>query len=184
MEYVYKKDKCLALSYIATEKQCSLSYRKKTEESRRSCAAKRKEQRLCSFVRDITAEFGPPDKRENFNGTKATSTKRTKDTDHDSDFEIDVLPKKKATCTSFSGIGQRVEVKYDDGVWYKGTLVNFNVTSGSGWLTLMMTMKKHLSSFLIRMYASSDQPYMYTRQLYLPHLPSLFIIHRFHVCDL
>ena len=30
----------------------------------------------------------------------------------------------------FSGIGQRVEVRYDDGVWYKGTLVNFDVLSG------------------------------------------------------
>ena len=31
---------------------------------------------------------------------------------------------------SFSGISQRVEVKYDDDIWYKGTLVSFDVVSG------------------------------------------------------
>lgn len=29
----------------------------------------------------------------------------------------------------FSGIGQSVEVRYDDGVWYEGTLVNFDISS-------------------------------------------------------
>ena len=41
-EYPYKKDKRLALSYIAAEKQFSLSYCEKSEESRRSSAAKGK----------------------------------------------------------------------------------------------------------------------------------------------
>ena len=52
----------------------------------------------------------------------------------DSDSDVNVLPKstkqKKTSNAVFSGIGQRVEVRYDDGVWYKGTLVNFDVSNG------------------------------------------------------
>ena len=32
-------------------------------------------------------------------------------------------------------IGQRVEVKYDDGVWYAGTLTEFNATTGE-WVAV------------------------------------------------
>ena len=66
MEYVYKKDKCLALSYMAAEKQFSLSYRERSEETRRSLAAKRRNQRACLIDPDHQAEFGPPDKSSNF----------------------------------------------------------------------------------------------------------------------
>ena len=52
----------------------------------------------------------------------------------DSDSDANVLPKstkRKKTCNAeFAGIGQRVEVRYDDGIWYKGTLVNFDVFNG------------------------------------------------------
>ena len=51
----------------------------------------------------------------------------------DSDSDVNVLPKlikkKKISSAVFSGIGQRFEVRYDDGVWYKGTLVNFDISS-------------------------------------------------------
>ena len=40
------------------------------------------------------------------------------------------IKKKKISNAVFSGIGRKVEVRYDDGVWYKGTLVNFDVSSG------------------------------------------------------
>ena len=48
-------------------------------------------------------------------------------------MQLNILPKsikKKTSSAVFSGIGQRVEVRYDDGVWYKGTLVNFDISSG------------------------------------------------------
>ena len=54
----------------------------------------------------------------------------------DSDSDANVLPKstkisrKKICNAEFAGIGQRVEVRYDDGIWYKGTLVNFDVFNG------------------------------------------------------
>ena len=46
---------------------------------------------------DKDSEFGPPDKRKHF-------------CDHKKNIQV----------------GQRVEVKYDDGVWYKGTLIEFH----------------------------------------------------------
>ena len=42
MEYLYNKDKCLALAYMTAERQCSISYRDQSEESRGNSAAKRK----------------------------------------------------------------------------------------------------------------------------------------------
>ena len=82
--------------------------------------------------------YGPPDKTSNF----GTSNKKThQNLSHiSSGFESDddftnLLPTKKrkqATVSAFQGIGQRVEVKYDDNIWYKGTLVSFDVGSG-GW---------------------------------------------------
>ena len=89
---------------------------------------------------DHNAQFGPPDKTSNFcsSSTNKGHTKAVKKRVHyvdssDSDSDTKVLPKSKKKKTKspvFSGIGQRVEVKYDDGVWYKGTLVNFDISSG------------------------------------------------------
>lgn len=128
MEYLYKKDKAKALAYLAAEKQISVTYRSQTEESRRNSATSRKRQRAQQMDSDEDAQFGPPDKRSNFN----KSRKRRIDFDSDSD----VVPpggkgKGKSKKTTFKGIGQRVEVRYSDGVWYKGTLVDFNVKTGS-----------------------------------------------------
>ncbi len=38
--------------------------------------------------------------------------------------------KGKQKAKKISGTGKRVEVKYDDGVWYKGTLTDFDITTG------------------------------------------------------
>ena len=67
--------------------------------------------------------------------------KRERRIDFDSDS--DVVPpggkgKGKSKKTTFKGIGQRVEVRYSNGVRYKGTLI----THGHGWLNLMLTMKQ------------------------------------------
>ena len=116
-----------------------------SEESRRICAAKRRIQRSHSINPDHQAQFGPPDKTSNFCGSsskKVTCKKAPKKRcfyvdSSDSDSGTSVSSKSKSSkkkntsnATVFSGSGQRVEVKYDDGVWYKGTLVNFDVSSG------------------------------------------------------
>lgn len=127
-------------------KQFSLSYREQSEESRRSCAAKRRIQWSRLVDPDHQAQFGPPDKSKNFcsSSTKkqeqCTTTKAKKRRhcyvdSSDSDSDTIVLPqtikKKKSTqSAAFAGIGQRVEVRYDDGVWYKVTWANFDISSG------------------------------------------------------
>ena len=100
MENLYKKDKMIALSYMAADKNVSLHYRNKSDEARRQAAASRKRQRLQSDCSDRKALFGPPDKRVNFSKYHDTAERYK--------------------------IGQRVEVRYDDDVWYKGTLIEFN----------------------------------------------------------
>ena len=41
----------------------------------------------------------------------------------DDSVDLSVPTKKnQATASTFQGIGQRKEVKYDDSIWYKGTL--------------------------------------------------------------
>lgn len=137
MEHLYKKDKCLALAYMAAERQCSISYMDQSEESRRESAAKRKNQRAKVASDDARALYGPPDKRSNFGDKRSSPTscsvvknKQHIDLTDSDDDNFDLLPTKKKRAMSFSGIGQRVEVKYDDGVWYKGTLVSFDVVSG------------------------------------------------------
>ena len=99
----------MALSYIAAEKNISLSYRNKTDETRRQVAASRKRQRLQSSCNDKDSEFGPPDKRRHFNN-KQVDAKNTQ-----------VI------------IGQEVEVRYDDNVWYKGKLIEFNAETNE-WI--------------------------------------------------
>ena len=56
----------MALSYIAAERNASLTYRSQTDEMRHKAAASRKRQRLHSTFIDEDSEFGPPDKRRHF----------------------------------------------------------------------------------------------------------------------
>ena len=103
---------------------------------------------------DHHAEFGPPDKSKNFcsSSTKkqvqCTATKAQKRQHHYVDSDSNTISlsqtiKKNAPtqCAAFAGIGQREEVRYNDGVWYKGTLVNFDITSGQWKVELIMTMR-------------------------------------------
>ena len=97
MENLYKKDKVVALSYMAAERNITITYRSQTEEARRESAASRKRQRQNHLFTDDNSELGPPDKRKNFK-TKPSKIK----------------------------IGQWVAVKYDDDIWYKGTLIEYH----------------------------------------------------------
>jgi len=81
MEYPYKKDKAKALAYLAAEKQISVTYRSQTEESQWNSATSRKHQHAQQKDSDEDAQFGPPDKRSNFN-------KNRKCIDFDSDSDV------------------------------------------------------------------------------------------------
>ena len=115
----HKKDKVLALAYIAAERDASVTYRDSSEECRRRAAVKRRQRARVNS--DIQSVHGPPDKSSNF------SIAAQCDSD---DIEHVFSPPKKKAKQQFKGIDQRVEVRYNDGIilWYKGTLVDFDVT--------------------------------------------------------
>lgn len=70
---VYRLDKSICAKHLAGLKECSISYREKTESAKRASAAKRQQQRLVSSIpTDLTATHGPPDRACHFK----TATKR------------------------------------------------------------------------------------------------------------
>ena len=70
---VYRLDKSVCAKHLAALKECSISYRDKTESAKRASAAKRQQQRLVSSIpTDPMATHGPPDRACHFN----TATKR------------------------------------------------------------------------------------------------------------
>ena len=109
MENLYKKDKVVGLSYIAAEKCITITYRDQSEESRHELTLSRKRQRQNLSLNEDESEFGPPDKRKNFRSKQSKQSKVK--------------------------IGQRVEVKYDNDVWYKGTLVEYDNATDE-WVAL------------------------------------------------
>ena len=70
---VYRLDKSVCAKHLAALKECSISYRDKTESAKKASAAKRQQQRLVSSIpTDPMATHGPPDRACHFN----TATKR------------------------------------------------------------------------------------------------------------
>ena len=70
---VYRLDKSVCAKHLAALKECSISYRDKTESAKRASAAKRQQQRLVSSIpTDPMVTHGPPDRACHFN----TATKR------------------------------------------------------------------------------------------------------------
>ena len=64
---VYKLDKSVCAKHLAALDGCSVSYRDRSENARRSAAKKRQEQRLATNVPDDpTALQGPPDRACHF----------------------------------------------------------------------------------------------------------------------
>ena len=59
---VYRLDKSVCTKHLAEFKECSISYREKTESAKRTSAAKRQQQRLVSSIpTDPSAKHRPPD---------------------------------------------------------------------------------------------------------------------------
>ena len=85
-------------------------YRSKTDETRRQVAASRKRQHLQSICSDKDFQYGPPDKHGDFSKEKSDG----------SNTQVT--------------IGQIVEVRYDNGVWYKGKLIEFSAVIEE-WIT-------------------------------------------------
>ena len=65
---VYKLDKVACLKHIAAEEGISTSYRSTSEEARRAAAKTKARQRyMAKSCSDKDAQFGPPDRYDNFN---------------------------------------------------------------------------------------------------------------------
>ena len=68
MMKVFKVDKVACLKHLAAKEGVVVSYRSRTEEARRSVAAKKRLQRYKSIPdkKIFKCEYGPPDRLENF----------------------------------------------------------------------------------------------------------------------
>ena len=96
---VYKLDKSVCAKHLAGLKECSVSYREKTESAKRASAAKRQQQRLVSSIpTDPAATHGPPDRSchfktvQNYSVQKNDTAAKRSATDSD---DLDVAPSKK-----------------------------------------------------------------------------------------
>ena len=96
------------------------SYRNQTDEGRCNAAASRKRQHLQNVHKDEDSQFSPPDKRGHF-----------------------------CAREKHLQIGQRVEVKYDDDVWYAGTLTEYSMPLQGNRLQYLIAMViQHLLNFI------------------------------------
>jgi len=125
MQSLYEKDKVFALQYIAADGGFKTTYRSDvSEEQRMKAACKRRARQYAS--NDSTASLGPPDKKQHFETTKSQPAKkaqRKQDSKTGKGVELDLD----------NGRKHDVEVRYNDGVWYRGWLSTFNTVSGK-WI--------------------------------------------------
>ena len=135
---VYKVDKVACLKHIAAEEGTVLSYRSRTEESRRMEALAKQKQRM-KYVPDKTSQYGPPDHADNFSPAQP-SRKRKDEAIHAEDH-----PKRLALCVDNKVVkcipnlhpeivGKRARMKFEveDGKesWFEGVVSSYNVLSG------------------------------------------------------
>ena len=93
---LYKSDKSCAYQYMAAIRSGDLTYNRTDHEARLKSAKVRREQRKRSYPKDSECQHGPPDKQQHF---------AAKDT---------------------SLLFKEVDVKYSDGVWYRGRITAFD----------------------------------------------------------
>ena len=116
MQSLYEKDKVFALQYIAL--MVALKYvsycSEISEEQRMKAAYKRKARQVA--VKDSTASLGPPDKKQHFDNSHGevnkpkSQTKKGQSKTGNKGGQIDID----------NGGRHEVEVRYHDGVLYKG----------------------------------------------------------------
>ena len=137
---VYKVDKIACLKHIAAEDGVSLSYRSQTEEARRVAAAKKSQQRM-KLIPDKTAQFGPPDRTDNF--VVSSSRKRTKLSSQEYTNSCSA-PKRQCQTVDNSRVecipnqhpevmGKRVRMRFEEETgeqWYEGIISSYNIITG------------------------------------------------------
>ena len=85
---VYKIDKLACLKHIAAKKGVTLSYRSKTEESRRTTAVNKQSQRLAKSIPDKSCQHGPPDRVDNFQSDSSSRKRGIDSSEHSSSSKL------------------------------------------------------------------------------------------------
>ena len=109
---LYKSDKSCAFPYVAAIRSGGLTYNRTDPEARLKSAKVRREQQKRSYPKGSECQHGPPDKQQHF---------AAKDT---------------------SLLFKEVDVKYSDGVGYRGRITAFDEKLPNGQFTLQVMEKQ------------------------------------------
>lgn len=93
---LYKNDKSCAHQYMVSIRSGNITYRRTDQEARLKSAKVRREQRKRAYSSDAKCEHGPPDKKQHF------------------------------TRLEKSLLFKEVDVKYSDGMWYRGKITAYD----------------------------------------------------------
>ena len=92
-----------------------------SEEQRMKAACKRRARQVA--IKDSTASLGPPDKKQHFDSSQVKKIMQTKSKLVNKGGKIEIDNEGR----------HEFEVRYQDGVWYKGWLSTFNCSTGK-WI--------------------------------------------------
>ena len=141
---VYKVDKVACLKHMVAEEGVILSYRSRTEDSRRMAAKKKSLQRKQKIIPDRAAQFGLPDRSDNF---VASSVSRKRANASMSQSSVNKTPKHQRLTVSVDNstidyipdqhpeiIGKRALMRFEDeegeDTWYNGIIASYNGITG------------------------------------------------------
>ena len=137
---VYKVDKVACLRHIAAKEGIVLSYRSRSEETRRATALKKREYRK-KITPDKESDYGPPDRIDNFVPAGATACnlrKRKRDSAHPCNT-LNAITVYNSVVQCFPNnhpeiVGKRARMKFEDeqgeDMWYEGVVSSYNVITG------------------------------------------------------
>ena len=127
MMEAYKLDKVACYKYIAADEGTSVSYHSQTSEARAVNAAARRLEQKRKAAQDLSAQFGPPDKRRHLSESKSTmtSTESSKQKGEVASFQVDECVAQIHTNQHPEVLGKRVCVISKSGTasqWYEGII--------------------------------------------------------------
>ena len=111
MQSLYEEDNIFVQQYIAADGGSKITYRSEASEEQRMKAAVKRKARRCGG-KDSAASWGPPDKEQHFDNSQQQKITKNEN------LVID------------NGGRHEVEVRYHDGIWYRGWLSTVNLITG------------------------------------------------------
>ena len=133
---VYNIDRVVCCKHIAASKKSSISYQSKTDEARAADAQRRKKECSAkSTVSDPEAMWGPPDKKNNFNGSgkKSDGIVQQRKRSHSRENDGETPPTKRKCAGTPILVGKHIEMEFtnEDGstTWWLGSVTKYNRAS-------------------------------------------------------